>query len=524
MTVDFLVIGSGFGGSVSALRLAQKGYSVAVLEQGSSLTPERIAQADRSLKHLIWEPALGADGYFTQEIFRHVGVIGGVGVGGGSLVFAGVLLRPKDAFYEDPAWDSLGVDMRAELAPHFATAERMLGRHVVPRLGRQDELLRQTAASLGQEATFGPVPLAVYFGEPGVTAPDPFFDGRGPDRTGCQSCARCTTGCPHGAKNSLDQNYLWLAQAQGATLHERRKAQSIRPLPGGGFEVLARDPLQKRTTERFEATRVVLSAGVLGTLRLLLACREQGALPDLSSRLGQAVRTNSESLVGIVARDASLDLTDGPTISSDFYANDHTHITQNRFSPAHGFVKWQMGPMADGAHRLVRALKVLALLVLRPLTTLRIYTARNWTKRSTLLTVMQHLDNQITFAWARSWLPPFRRGLRTRVAAGQRAPAYIPEANAAARAFARQVDGIPVNLTPESVAGVSATAHILGGCAMGPSAEQGVVGPDHQVHGVAGLYVVDASAIPANLGVNPSLTITAMAERCMSLIPDADSQ
>lgn len=519
--LDHLVIGSGFGGSVAALRLAEKGCRVAILEQGESLTAERIERADRSLRRFLWAPQFGADGYFTQDFFRHLAVIGGVGVGGGSLVFAAVLLRPKDAFYADRAWSGFGIDWKAELAPHYDRAEQMLGRTMAPRLSRQDELLRLTAADMGAEETFGPVPLAVYFGQPGQVAEDPFFDGEGPARTGCRACARCSTGCPHGSKNSLDQNYLWLARRLGVTIHERRRAVSIRPLPQGGYEVVAEDPLSRGVQERFTAANVVVAAGVLGTLRLLFRCRDElKTLPELSPRLGQVVRTNSESLVGIVARDATLDLTDGPSISSDFYANAHTHITQNRFSPTHWFVKWQMGPMADGHHRLLRALKVLLLLVVRPWTSFRLYAARSWTKRSTLLTVMQHLDNQLSFRFARSLLSPFRRRLRSTVPAGERAPTFIPEANEAARAFARHVDGIPVNLLPESVGGLSATAHILGGCPMGIDAQQGVIGPDHQVHGYPGLYVVDASAIPANVGVNPSLTITAMAERCVALIPD----
>jgi len=519
--LDHLVIGSGFGGSVAALRLAEKGYRVAVLEQGEALTPERIDAADRSLKRFLWAPRLGANGYFTQDFFRHLAVIGGVGVGGGSLVFAGVLLEPKESFYEDPAWAELGPDWKAELAPHLREAARMLGRTVVPKLGEQDELLRRTARQMGAEHTFAPVPLAVWFGEPGAPDEDPFFDGDGPARVGCRFCARCATGCPHGSKNSLDRNYLWLAERRGATVHPRRKATSIRPLPGGGYEVLAVDPLDRRVSERYEAANVVVSAGVLGTLRLLFRCRDElGTLPALSPRLGQVVRTNSESLVGIVARDPNLDLTAGTTISSDFHPNEHTHITQNRFSPTHWFVKWQMGPMVDGSNKALRALKVLLAALLRPLISLRLLGARNWTKRSTLLTVMQHLDNQVGFRFTRSLLPPFRRRLTSTVAAGAGAPAYIPEANEAARAFAREVDGIPTNLLAESVAGLSATAHILGGCGIGAGPSDGVVGTDQQVHGYPGLYVVDASVIPANLGVNPSLTITAMAERAMSLIPD----
>lgn len=519
---DIAIIGSGFGGSVSALRLTEKGYRVVILEQGERLDKKRIEEADHKLSRFFWEPVLGGRGYFFQKLFRHLAVIGGVGVGGGSQVFAAVLLEPKEAFYRDPAWVNLGVDWEAELAPNYELAARMLGRTQNEIVARQDELLKQAAETMGVGQSWGTVPLAIYFGKPEQTDPDPFFDGFGPVRTGCRLCARCATGCPHGSKNSLDKNYLYLAEAKRARIETRSKVTGISPLEDGGYELVIDDPFAELPRRRMTAGKVIVAGGVLGTVELLLRCRDElRCLPDLSPTLGDLVRTNSESLVGIVARDADLDLSRGPTITTDFYADEHTHITQNRFSPAHWWVKWQMGPMTDGHNKPWRALRTLATFLLRPWHSSFAWRARNWANRSTLLTVMQHLDNHLQLRLRRSWLRPWRKVLGSRVPAGaQPAPSYIPQANEAARAFAEAVDGVPVNLTPESLMGVSATAHILGGCPMGHSAEEGMIGTDHQVHNYPGLYVMDASAISANVGVNPSLTITAMAERAMALFPE----
>ncbi len=521
---DYLVIGSGFGGSVAALRLAEKGYRVLVLEQGRRVGGEDFAAADRSLRELFWMPALGMRGFFTQHVFRHVGIVGGVGVGGGSLVYAAVLLKPKDAFFTDPVWSGLGVDWKAELEPHYETAVRMLGRAPNPFFGEQDRHLQAAAQRVGAGDTFGRVVNGIYFGGDGVglgeTVADPFFGGRGPARTACNGCGTCLTGCRYGAKNSLDKNYLHLAEALGAEIRSESKAVSLEPIPGGGYAVETVHPWRAGESRTFRAKHVVLAAGVLGTLELLLRCRDElGTLPALSRHLGTMVRTNSEAIVGILAPADSPDLSAGGTaITTDFYPNPQTHITQNRFPVGYTYMRGYFGPLVDDSVPWRRAVRVVGAILARPLRSLASWTARRWHERMTVLTVMQHAENALRFRWGRSLWSGFRKGLQSALWQGAPSPTYLPEANAASRALAEATGGIPLNLMTESVLGLSTTAHILGGCRMGRNAEEGVIGANHEVHGYPGLYVVDGAAVSANVGVNPSLTITALAERAMNLI------
>jgi cholesterol oxidase len=522
---DVIVIGSGFGGSVAALRLAEKGYRVTVLEQGKRVGAADFAAADDSLAKLMWAPPLGWDGYFVQHIFKHVGIVGGVGVGGGSLVYAAVLLEPKAAFFADPAWAHLGVDWQRELAPHYEMAKRMLGRATNPHAHRQDEYLRAAAERMGAAASFGPVPNGIYFGgagvRPGDTAPDPYFGGEGPARMACTACGKCLTGCREGAKNSLDKNYLHLAEALGVAVVPETRAVSVTPLAAGGYRVDTEHPLGKGEARAYTAPKVVLACGVIGTLRLLFRCRDElRTLPAVSPTLGAAVRTNSEAIVGVLAPEGEKDLSvGGPAITTDFYPNARTHVTQNRFPPGYGFMQAYYGPMVDDVKPWRRALKVAAQFVAHPLRSTASWRARRWHERMTVLTVMQQADNSLAFRWGRSLLTGYRRNLLTSWAGGAPVPTYLPEANAAARAYAEVSGGTPVNLLTESVFGLSSTAHILGGCAMGRDAREGVIGTDHQVHGYPGLFVMDGAAISANVGVNPSLTITALAERAAALIP-----
>jgi cholesterol oxidase len=517
MDYDAVIIGSGFGGSVAALRLSEKGHRVAVLEQGRRLSNADKEQADKGPSHLFWMPSLGfKKGFFFQRFFKHATIVGGAGVGGGSQVYAAVLLDPRSEFYEDPAWNQLDVDWRIELKPHFSRAAAMLGCTPAPKFFQMDEWLKETAMAVSAGDTFLPAPLGIYFGEEGVSQPDPFFNGQGPARTGCTQCGACLTGCSHDAKNSLDFNYLHLAEGLGAVILPLHKATLIRPI-SGGYAVDSFNPLTGEKYSEVTAARVILAAGVLGTLELLFRCSEKGTLA-LSPTLGTRVRTNSEVITGIYSPDSKEDLSKGVAISSHFYPDQDTHITQNRFPVGYTFMKWYDGPLVDDDRPTHRALKTLWQLIRHPLYWSASWRARKWHKHISILTVMQHSDNQLSMVWGRSLFTFFRKGLQSRLVRGWRTPTYLPVANRVAREFARISKGIPGNTLLDSLLNMSVTAHILGGCPMGQDKAHGVIGTDHQVHGYPGLYVVDGSAIPANVGVNPSLTITTLAERAMCLI------
>lgn len=526
-TCDVAVIGSGFGGAVTALRLAEKGWDVLVLEQGRRLTDADLLAARRDLRAYLWQPEVGLGGFFWQRILKDVGIIGASAVGGGSIVWAAVLLEPGDAFFADPAWPAAASPggWREELAPHYATAARMLGRTTVPEsaLGLQDEHLRTTAEAVGAGATFGRVPSAIYFGDgPGVTRPDPFFDGAGPQRTGCRLCGGCLVGCPYGAKNTLDRNYLHLAEAHGARIADRTRVDAIVPRPGGGYRLRCSDPLGRGPSAALPdvvAERVVVAAGVLGTTELLLRCRDElGTLPHLSPRLGERVRTNSEAITGVL-HPPGTDLTRGPSISTDFHPDARTHVTQNRYVGGGRLLRLQVGPLLDGEEPGPRARATLAAIARRPLGHLRVVAARDFERRFTALSVMQSGEGELALRWRRSPVRPWRRVLRSERAAGPRVPSYIPVANEVTRAFAQAAGGTPLNLLPESVGGRSVTAHILGGAVIGSGPADGVVDAAHETFGHPGLYVADASVIPADVGVNPSLTITALAERFAAAWP-----
>ncbi|PCI48513.1 MAG: glucose-methanol-choline oxidoreductase [Thalassobium sp.] len=522
---DVVIIGSGFGGSVSALRLAEKGWRVAVLEQGRRLTTEDFKRAGKSANALSWMPALGMKGFFAQEVYQHVAILRGIAVGGGSIVYGAVSLEPKDAFYQDPAWNQLNSNWREELAPHFAAARKMLGITDNPYRGIQDEWLQLAAEKVGAGDSFGSVPQSIYFGDPAEKEQDPFFDGNGPMRKGCTQCGRCYTGCEFGAKNSLDKNYLYFAEQKGVQVFSEHQVTHISTLADGGYQINLQHSFTHDALKPLRAAKVIVAAGALGTQELLFASRDRyKTLPNVSAALGRRVRTNSEALVGILAKDSSVDVTHGASISTHYYPDDKTHVTQNRLPPSYGPMKFYMMPMIDGTKPLPRALKTLLAFVLKPAHGIGAYFSKNWYKRTTYLTVMQQADNEMAFSYGRTLLRGFRYGLKSKLSKGGRTPSYLPQANQAARAFAAVSNGIPQNMVVESVGNMSVTAHVLGGAVMADSPEGGVINTQHEVFGHPGLYVMDGSAIPANVGVNPSLTITAMAERFVSLFPAKTSE
>lgn len=521
LDADVIVVGSGFGGSVTALRLTETGHRVLVLEKGRRLSDDDLLRARTDPRAYLWGPGAGMRGFFWQRIFRHMAIIGGTGVGGGSIVWAGVLLEPGADFYDAPTMRRLGHDWKQELARDLEVAAGMLGRATAPHCGPADDHLRAAARTMGVEETYGPVPVAIHFGRPEETIPDPFFGGDGPARTGCRLCGECLLGCPYGAKNQLTRNYLHLAERYGASIRPEHEVRSVRPLAGGGYEVEAAHPWRRGGGVTLRARQVVLAGGVLGTLDLLYRCRdEQGTLPHVSPRLGDGVRTNSEALTAVL-QPAGDDFSHGPTISSDFHPDARTHTTQNRYMGG-WHMRAQLGPMVDDDVPARRARRVVGRLLVHPLAQARVIGAKDFLRRLTVLTTMQQHDSSLALDFRRSPWRPWRRALRSRLVDGTRPPSNLPIANAATQAFAASSGGRPLNLLGESVGGLSITAHILGGAVMGTGPENGVVDSSHEVFGHPGLYVVDASVIPANLGVNPSLTITALAERFARLFPAPD--
>ena len=512
---DAIVIGSGFGGSVSALRLAQKGYRVLVLEQGRRFGPGDFPQSNWNLRRFMWQPELGMRGPFKMSFTRHVTVLHGIGVGGGSLVYANTLPTPPSAFFASGSWAGLA-DWEAELAPHYAIARRMLGAAPNPHLGVTDEVLRAIAEERGQLDDFGPTDVAVHFGTPGQTVPDPYFDGRGPERTGCKLCGACMLGCRHGAKNTLDKNYLWLAEHHhGAVIRPETRVEAVRASARGGYEIVTRPTFRRwgrRPATVLHADKVVLSAGVMGTTELLLKMKDDG-LPELSDQVGESIRTNSETLIGVTSTRPDADFTKGVAIGSILHTDPYSHLEPVRYPEGSGLFRLMALPHAPGNTLPARLAASVRSVMAQPGRAVKASLVRDWSKTTAILLYMRTTEG--TLGFRRSPMG----GLASRVTAGDAPTASIPEATELAERFAHHLDGFVMSMFTETLANVPTTAHILGGATIGATAAEGVIGPDHQVHGYPGLYVCDGAAVSANPGVNPSLTITAMSERAMSLVP-----
>jgi cholesterol oxidase len=520
---DFVVVGSGFGGSVSALRLAEKGYRVAVVEMGKRFGAEDFPRTSWNLRRFLWRPALGCYGIMQMTLLGDVFVLHGAGVGGGSLVYANTLLVPPDEVFRDPAWK--GLDWKAALAPHYQTARRMLGAVEAPRIYEADRVLKEVCDELGRGGTFRPTQVGVFFGEPGKTVPDPYFGGEGPPRAGCLHCGACMVGCRHNAKNTLDRNYLYLAEKLGVQVIAEQQVTTVAALGGGGYRLgLRRSTGLLHPRRELRARNVVLAAGVLGTVPLLMRCKAQGLLPGLSPRLGDVVRTNSEALLGVRSRRREVDLSKGIAIAAGVHVDDKTHVEIVRYNEGSDFMGLLGTVLTDGGDGpWRRRLRWLATMLRHPLAALRTMIPFGWAKKTAILLVMQPEDNHLRLAWRRRWWWPFRRGLRSERSTNRPVPIYFPVAHEIARRMAGRLDGIAESGLAEVLLNVPSTAHILGGCPMGTSADDGVIDARCRVFGHEGLYVIDGSALPANLGVNPSLTITAVAEHAMSFIPPAGS-
>ncbi len=520
---DWIVVGSGFGGSVSALRLAEKGYSVAVLECGKRFRDEDFPKSTWDLRRYFWAPKLGLRGIFRLSPFKDVSVVSGCGVGGGSLGYANTLYVPPSDFFKDPQWGNLD-DWEAVLAPHYAEAQRMLGVVVHDKDDPADQLLREYGEHLGVGETYQKTPVGVYLDNPGKTVPDPFFGGEGPDRTGCLQCGRCMVGCPHGAKNTLVKNYLWLAEGRGAEVTPDRTVTEIRPLGAAdgsdGYTVRSESSGLRsgRGVRTMTARGVIVAAGPLGTNKLLQRCRLGGALPKISNRLGELVRTNSESILAVtVPEDYPEDLTKRVAITSSIYPDPHTHIETVTYGKDGNSMSMLYTLMVGDGTRATRPLKLLAQIVRHPGRFARVLFPRNWSSRTIIVLVMQTLDNAIALR------PTLKRSGEVRLQTEQDPekpmPTFIPAANAAAEWLAKRTGGVAQSSTTEALMNIPTTAHILGGAVIGHGPEDGVVDAGQRVFGYENLLVCDGAAVPANVGVNPSLTITALAEHAMSEIP-----
>ena len=523
MDYDWIVVGSGFGGSVSALRLAEKGYRVAVLECGRRLRDEDFAKSTWNLKRFLWAPKLGLRGILRMTTFKDIFIASGAGVGGGSLVYANTLYRAKPAFFANPQWPG-GADWSRVLEPFYATAERMLGAQAVAHDSDAQRLLKEMAAGFGAEETFVRTSCAVYFGEPGVTVPDPYFGGEGPPRTGCVRCGACMVGCRVGAKNTLVKNYLWFAEKKGVEIIPDCEVADIRPLGAGdgsqGYAVETARPgaWLRRQRRTLTARGVVVAAGALGTNKLLAECRLRGSLPALSERLGHLVRTNSESLLAVTLPDDGLAPWNDVAISASFHPRPDTHVEFVTYGRHGDFMSGLATLLVGDGTRLTRPLKLLANVVRHPIRFVKVTWPFGWARRTLIVLVMQTLDNAIRFRAKPKW---FGRGVRltTEQDAGRPNPTYIDAGNRAALWLAKRTGGIAQSMLLEAVANIPSTAHILGGAVIGRDASCGVVDGRNRVFGYENLLVCDGSTVPANPGVNPSLTITAIAEHAMSHVP-----
>ena len=517
---DVVVVGSGFGGSVAALRLTEKGYRVAVIEAGRRFADEEFAKTSWDARRYLWAPRLGCFGIQRIHLLKDVVVLAGAGVGGGSLVYANTLYRPLGAFYADRQWAHI-TDWEAELAPFYDQASRMLGVVTNPTVTKADEVMQKVAADMGISESYHPTPVGVFFGKPGERSADPYFGGAGPERTGCTECGSCMTGCRVGAKNTLVKNYLYLAERAGAKIIPLTTVTSVWSEPDGSFTVGLRKT--GRVGKKFQTTvtagKVVLAAGTWGTQNLLHQMRDSGVLPRLSARLGELSRTNSESILGSarLSVDPERDFSRGVAITSSIHPDETTHIEPVRYGKGSNAMGLLQTLATDGSLPVPRWRQALRFAREHPLLTLRLLSVHRWSERTVILLVMQSLDNSIT-----TYLKPGpfgRRRYTSKQGHGDPNPGFIPAAHQASQLAAKHIGGYAGGSWGE-LANIPLTAHFIGGCAIGSDAEHGVIDPYHRVYGYPGLSVVDGSAISANLGVNPSLTITAQAERAFALWPN----
>jgi len=542
-TYDYVIIGSGFGGSVCAMRLTEKGYSVLVLERGKRFEDKDFPKTNWNIWKFLWLPALRCFGIFQMTFLNGQLALQGNGVGGGSLTYGNVLMVPDDRLFNAPAWKHLA-DWKSILQPHYETARYMLGVTPNPKLTHADEKMKEIAGELGNGHTFKPTEVGVFFGNPeqeGQTVSDPYFDGKGPERAVCNFCGGCMVGCRYNAKNTLTKNYLYFAEKNGAQVLPEVTVENIRTLTptslpqgrvperveGQGADG-ARYKLDYRSTtamfnggrQTVRARSVIVSAGALGTMSLLFRCRDvTGSLSRISPRLGDNVRTNSENILGVTSRDRHTDYSKGIAISSIFQADDITRVEPVRYSDGSSFIRVLTAPHVEGDSALIRALKTVWEMIRHPFDFLYAKFFSRWARFTTILLVMQVDENLTHVRLGRNLFTLFRKGLVLKPDKDHPIPRQIKIGNYVTRALAKKVNGIPQAAFTDSLFNFPTTAHLMGGVPFGRNTEEGVIDLDCQVFNYPGLHVVDGSIMPANPGVNPSLTITALAEYAMSKIP-----
>jgi cholesterol oxidase len=519
---DYIIIGSGFGGSVSAMRLTEKGYSVLVLEKGKRFEEKDFAKSNWHFWKYLWLPALRAHGILQISILKGVMVLHGAGVGGGSLGYANVLEVPSDQTFATAAWNQ-NVKWGQVLRPHYETAKKMLGVARNPKLWTADHILKQMADDICMGHTFRATDVGAYFGEAGITVSDPYFNGQGPARAGCRHCGGCMVGCRYNAKNTLPKNYLYFAEKNGAIIKSDTEVVDVIPVVSNlcRYEVVYRSSTSIFKSENsVYANNVIFSAGVMGTMKLLLNLREvKKSLPKLSGRLGHMVRTNSEALLGSVARRSDINYSEGVAISSIYNHDEITRVEPVRYPDGSSLMRFLAAPLIDTNVSIpVRVLKFLGWALTHPLDFAKALVLPGWAHNVTILLVMQHADNRMRFRMGRSLFTLFRKGLVAEKEPGYEIHAHVKGSHELTRTFAKRTKGVALGSLGENLLGLPTTAHILGGAPIGRNAEQGVVNENFEVHNYEGLYIIDGSIMPANPGVNPSLTITALAEYAMSKI------
>ncbi|MFF0543557.1 GMC oxidoreductase [Nocardia thailandica] len=517
---DVLIVGSGFGGSVTALRLVEKGYKVGILEAGRRFADDELPKTSWDLRKFLWAPKLGCFGIQRIHPLRDVLILGGAGVGGGSLNYANTLYVPPEPFFNDAQWRDI-TDWRDELTPYYERAKKMLGVVTNPHMTPADEIFKAVAEDMGVGDTFVQTPVGVFFGEPGKTVDDPYFGGVGPARTGCIECGDCMVGCKYNAKNTLVKNYLYLAEQAGAQVVPLTTVTALRPLHDGSWDVDTErtGAWLRKNPATYSARNVVLAAGTLGTQKLLHAMRDRDILPDLSDQLGVLTRTNSESIVGAATKTLApgQDFTKGVAITSSIHPTPDTHIEPVRYGKGSNSMGLMQTLMVDGGGRVPRWLRFLGIALMHPLLLLRFLSVKNWSERTIISLVMQHLDNSITTYTKRTVFG--RRKLTSKQGHGEPNPTWIPAGNDVTRRVAEKIGGVAGGTWGE-VFNVPLTAHFLGGAAIGADCSRGVIDGYHRVFGYPTLSVVDGAAVSANLGVNPSLTISAQAERAAAYWPN----